>query len=53
VLLVFPAVVRPLVGEAVDRDERAIQDGVGQPTCSCRGGDPQVQQGCGLRTDGH
>jgi hypothetical protein len=45
-LLVFAAVVRALVGEAVHRDESAVQDGVGQPSCSDRGGMYIISQRC-------
>lgn len=37
-LFVFPAVVRPLVGDAIDGNERAVHDGVGQLRCALHSG---------------
>ncbi len=45
VVLVLAGVVGLLVGDAVDREERAVEDGVGQPGGSQRGGLHIVGQG--------
>jgi hypothetical protein len=43
VALVFAAVERPVLGDAVDRDEGAVQDQVQQPGCPIDG---LVESGC-------